>query len=158
MRSALTIWALFSGTAAFGGESMKVAVCSLSQIPGQVIEHAEAEVSYVFRSMDVEITWTEYAAFDASDPHRRPDFLLRLQVGGQITKAGPVSLEAMGRAFIDSDGSGFMADAYYGAVRDLTVLFPLTTSSQLLGYVITHELGPKGAYVVEIKSIHLSRT
>jgi len=52
-----------------------------------------------------------------------------------------VSLEAMGRAFMDNAGAGFMADAYCGAIRDLTAQFPLTTSSQLLGYVITHELG-----------------
>jgi len=40
----------------------------------------------------------------------RPDFIVRVQTGGHITKAGPVSLDAMGRAFMDATGYGFMVD------------------------------------------------
>jgi hypothetical protein len=43
----------------------------------------------------------------------RPDFIVRLRVGGHLPKAGPTSLEAMGRAFMNVDGTGNMADVYY---------------------------------------------
>jgi len=137
MGRALSIWMLFS-TAAFAGESMNVAVCNLGQIPGAAIAHAQAEAAYVFQTMGVEIHWMECSAQDAG---LRPDFIVRVQMGGRVTKAGPVSLEAMGRAFMDEKEYGFMADAYFGAIHDLTLLFPFAESDQLLGYVMTHELG-----------------
>src|ERR1051326_6769429 len=77
----------------------------------------------------------------AEDTRTRPDFIVRVQMGGRVAKAGPVSLEAMGRAFMDSTGYGFMVDTYYGAISDLTRRFPVTGSDQLLGYTIVHELG-----------------
>jgi hypothetical protein len=43
----------------------------------------------------------------------RPDFIVRLRVGGHLPKAGPTSLEAMGRAFMNVDGTGNMVDVYY---------------------------------------------
>jgi len=142
MRSVLSIWVLFWATAAFAGQSMTVAVCDVGQVPGAVIAHAEYEAAYVFQTMDVKIHWMDCGAdIGAADSRRRPDFIVRVQMGGHVTKAGPVSLEAMGRAFMDRTGYGFMVDTYYGEIRHLTLLFPLANSDQLLGYVMVHELG-----------------
>ena len=141
MRSAISIWVLFSTAAAFPGESMNVAVCNVGHIPDAVIEHAETETAYVFRSMDVEIHWTDCGAVGAEDARMRPDFIVRVRVGGHFTKAGPLSLEAMGRAFLDSADDGFMADTYYGAIHELALLCPIAEGDQLLGYTIAHELG-----------------
>jgi len=142
MRRTLTIWMMFSAPAAFAGESMNVAVCNLTQVSGTVIEHAKAEAAYVFRAIDVETHWMDCGAeVGAQDARLRPDYIVRVQLGGKIAKAGPVSLEAMGRAFMDSQEYGFMVDTYFGAINDLTLRFPLAGSDQVLGYVITHELG-----------------
>ena len=87
MRNGLLIGMMFSLAPAFGAEHMSVAVCNIGDLPAQVIEHAEAEAAYVFQSMD------------AADARMRPDFIVRVRVGGHLPKAGATSLEAMGRAF-----------------------------------------------------------
>jgi len=126
MKSGLLIGVLVSTTAALAGERMTVAVCNIGELPAQVIEHAEAEAAYVFQSMDVEIHWTTCGAeVDAADGRMRPDFIVRVRVGGHIAKAGPTSLEAMGRAFMNIDGAGNMADVYYGAIQELSHLYPV---------------------------------
>ena len=100
MRNGLLIGMMFSLAPAFGAEHMSVAVCNIGDLPAQVIEHAEAEAAYVFQSMDVEIRWTGCGAeVDAADARMRPDFIVRVRVGGHLPKAGATSLEAMGRAF-----------------------------------------------------------
>lgn len=121
---------------------MSVAVCNVGELPAQVIERAEAEAAYVFQSMGVEVRWTRCGAeVDAQDVRLRPDFIIRVRVGGHLPKAGPTSLEAMGRAFMNVDGAGNRADVYYGAVRDLTQLDPIATADQVMGYTMAHELG-----------------
>ncbi len=39
------------------------------------------------------------------------------------------------------DGTGKMADVYFGAIRELTLLDPITSADQLMGYTMAHELG-----------------
>ena len=141
MKRTLLISILFS-SAAFGGERMRVAVCNIGELPAQAIEHAEAEAAYVFQSTGVEIQWTSCGAeVDAADARMRPDFVLRVRTGGHLPKAGATSLEAMGRAFMNVDGTGNMADVYYGAIRELTLLYPVAGADQLMGYTMAHELG-----------------
>jgi len=131
-----------SVAAAFAGQSMRVAVCNRGQVPGTVVERAKAETAYVFQAMDVEIRWMECGAeIGAQDSRQRPDFIVRMQMGGHITTAGPASLDAMGRAFMNDTGYGYMVDTYYTAIRDLARLFPYAGDDQLLGYVMAHELG-----------------
>jgi hypothetical protein len=125
MKSRLWISGLLSVVAAFASEHMTVAVCNVGELPATVIEHAEAETAYVFQSMGVGIRWTNCGAeVDATDARMRPDFIVRVRVGGAL-KAGPTSLEAMGRAFMNVDGTGNMADVYYGAIRELALLDPM---------------------------------
>jgi hypothetical protein len=141
MKRTLSISILLS-TAAFGGERMRVAVCNIGELPAQAIEHAEAEAAYVFQSMSVKIQWTSCGAeVDAADARLRPDFVVRVRTGGHLPKAGKTSLEAMGRAFMNVDGTGNMADVYYGAIRELTLLYPAAGADQLMGYTMAHELG-----------------
>jgi len=141
-KSGLVIWILFFATAAWPGERMRVAVCNIGKLPSEVIQHAENEAAYVFRAMEVEIHWTGCGAeVSAEDVRMRPDFVLRVRIGGHIAKGGPTSLEAMGRAFMDPRGAGIMADVYYGAIQELTLLYPITGSDQVLGYTMAHELG-----------------
>jgi hypothetical protein len=142
MKRNLLISMLFSAVAAFAGEHMRVAVCNIGELPAQAIEHAETEAAYVFQSMGVEIQWTGCGAeVDAADARMRPDFVVRVRMGGHLPKAGNTSLEAMGRAFMNVDGTGNMADVYYGAIRELTLLFPVAGADQLMGYTMAHELG-----------------
>jgi hypothetical protein len=142
MKRTLLISVLFSTAAAFGGERMRVAVCNIGELPAQAIEHAEAEAGYVFQSMGVEIQWTSCSAeVDAADARLRPDFIVRVRTGGHLPKAGNTSLEAMGRAFMNVDGTGNMADVYYSAIRELTLLYPVAGADQLMGYTMAHELG-----------------
>ena len=142
MKRSLLMSGLLSAVAAFAGEHMTVAVCNVGELPAQAIEHAEAEAAYVFQSMDVEIRWTACGAeVDATDARMRPDFIVRARAGGHLPKAGPTSLEAMGRAFMNADGTGDMADVYYGAIRELTLLDPVIGADQLMGYTMAHELG-----------------
>jgi hypothetical protein len=142
MKSQLLISGLLSAVAALAGERMTVAVCNIGELPVSVVENAEAEAAYVFQSMEVEIRWTGCGAeVDAADARMRPDFIVRVRMGGHLPKAGATSLEAMGRAFMNVDGAGNMADVYYGAIRELTNLYPVAGSEQLMGYTMAHELG-----------------
>lgn len=81
------------------------------------------------------------AEVDAADARMRPDFIVRVRIGGHLPKAGDTSLEAMGRAFMNVDGTGNMADVYFGAIRELTLLYPVAGVDQLMGYTMAHELG-----------------
>jgi len=142
MKNGLLIWVVFSTTVALAGERMSVAVCNFGGLPAKIIEHAEAEAAYVFQSMGVDIQWTSCGAeVAAADARIRPDFIVRVRIGGHIAKAGPSSLEAMGRAFMNVDGSGNMADVYYGAIRELTLLDSIAGADQVMGYTVAHELG-----------------
>jgi len=142
MKSQLLISGLLSAVAVVAGEHMTVAVCNIGELPVSAIENAEAEAAYVFQSMDVEIRWTSCGAeVDAADARMRPDFIVRVRVGGHLPKAGATSLEAMGRAFMNVDGTGNMADVYYGAIRELTLLDPVAGADQVMGYTMAHELG-----------------
>lgn len=146
MRNALSALALLSAalpaTGAFAAQSMTVAVCNQGQLPDAVVRRAEDEAAYVFRSADVEIHWTGCGAEIAlADAHTRPDFIVRVRQGQDFEKVGPVSLEAMGRAFLDGTGDGYLADAYYGAIRQLTLSYPIAGADRVLGCTIAHELG-----------------
>jgi hypothetical protein len=142
MKRTFLISVLFSTAAAFAGEHMRVAVCNIGELPAPAIQHAEAEAGYVFQSMGIEIQWTGCGAeLDSEDARTRPDFIIRVRVGGHINKTGPVSLEAMGRAFMNEDGAGHMVDVYYGAIQQLTALYPVADRDQVLGCTMVHELG-----------------
>jgi len=133
---------MMSSTVAAFGERMDVTVCNVGHIPDTAIEYAENQAAYVFRAADVEIHWMSCGVeLPTPDARIRPGFIVRVLAGGPFAKADPVSLDPIGRAFMNAGGFGFQADAYYGAIRDVKSLYPGVGSDQLLGYTIVHELG-----------------
>jgi hypothetical protein len=50
--------AMAARAAVFTSERMDVAIGNIGDLPAQVIEHAEAEASYVFQAMHLEVHWT----------------------------------------------------------------------------------------------------
>ena len=121
---------------------MTVAICNIGDLPTRAIEHAEAEAAYVFQTMGVEIHWTSCGSeLDARNTEMRPDFIVRVRVGGQIKKTGAASLESMGRAFLNVDGAGYMVDVYYGAIQQLATRYPIADDDRVLGCTMAHELG-----------------
>jgi Zn-dependent peptidase ImmA (M78 family) len=50
------------------------------------------------------------------------------------------SLDAMGRAYLAENGEGYLADAYFEAIRKLAARHDADADA-LLGFVIAHELG-----------------
>ncbi len=142
MKRNLLISALCSTVAAFAGEHMTVAVCNVGELPAQVIERAEAEAAYVFQSMGVEIRWTGCGAeVDAADARVRPDFIVRVRIGGHLPKAGDTSLEAMGRAFMNVDGTGQHGRRLLRRNPRTDLLCPIAGADQVMGYTMAHKLG-----------------
>jgi len=121
---------------------MSVAVCNVIHLPTWMIEHAKAEAADVFRAVDVDIRWTSCGSeLREQDPHMRPDFIIRVLAGGHANKGGPASLETMGQAFLGAGGAGYLADAYYGAIREITLLYKSAGGDQVLAFTMAHELG-----------------
>jgi len=142
MKRGLFLSMLFSTAAAFGGEQINVAVCNIGQLPAQAIENAEDEAAYVFGTMAVEIYWMGCGAdLDPRNARMHPDFIVRVRLGGRISKTGPASLSSMGHAFIDDSGAGYIADVYYGAIQQLTSRYSVADEDRVLGYTMVHELG-----------------
>lgn len=71
----------------------------------------------------------------------RTDFIIRVRGGANVTPAGLTSLDLMGRAFLNAEGAGYIADIYYARIQELTRQYPFASSDQVLGYTMAHELG-----------------
>jgi hypothetical protein len=130
-----------SGRSAVSQVTLNVAVCDLGGIPVSVIEHAETDAAYVFRAMDVEIHWLSCAEMNVEDARMRTDFVIRMRVGGNVTTLGLASLDLMGRAFLNAEEAGYIADIYYDRIQELTRQYPFASNDRLLGYTMAHELG-----------------
>lgn len=121
--------------------TLNVAVCNLGNIPGWVIEQAETDAAYVFRAVDVDVHWLSCAEMNVEGVRMRTDFILRVRVGGDATPPGLASLDLMGRAFLNAQGTGYIADIYYARIQELTRQYPFASSDRVLGYTMAHELG-----------------
>jgi len=141
VKKGILVYALLSSMAAFAGEKMSVSVCNPGQLPAAVVASAEQQAGVVFRAIDVEVVWQECgqgaAAAKAAGERR---FTIRLRNDAPPKMAGPTSLDAMGRAYVPEEGTGFMADAYYRSVQ-LVAGANNSDTSALLGCVMSHELG-----------------
>lgn len=141
MRKSILVYAMLSSVAAFAGEKMVVSICNPSQLPPAVVASAETQAGVVFHAIDVEVVWQECGegAAAAEAAHLRR-FEIRLRNDAPPKMAGPTSLDAMGRAYVPKEGTGFMADAYYRSVQ-LVAGANSSDESALLGCVMSHELG-----------------
>ena len=135
MRSAL-LFALFSSATLFAAEPMYVSVCNLGGLPESTLARAKAQTEAAFRSAEVRIEWKGCN----EDPAATPWFTLRLRNDEPPKMAGTSSLNAMGRAFVTESGEGYLADAYFKAIRELASQHQ-ADAGDLLGYVMAHELG-----------------
>jgi len=118
---------------------MYVSLCNLGELSDSTVTRAKAETESVFLSAGVQIEWK--SCDEGPDGSVRTVwFTLRLRSGRPPQTAGPASLDAMGRAFLSPNGSGYLADAYIESIRVLADRYQGDPDA-LLGYVIAHELG-----------------
>jgi hypothetical protein len=131
----LLIFAALLTSRVAAGQVINVSICNLGGLSASVVRRAEVETQAVFHSPGIRIRW---AACDQASPP--PWFTIRLRGDRPPATAGATSLDAMGRAFLAGDGSGYMADAYIVAVQELSGRDG-SDAGVLLGVVIAHELG-----------------
>jgi hypothetical protein len=138
MRATLLL-AIFSAGTLFGAERMNVSVCNLGGLAESDVARAKAEVAAVFRPVEVQIEWKSCDEYGASRP-ARPWFVVRLRNDKPPVTRTAASLDAMGRAYLAESGEGYLADAYFEAIRKLAARHDADADA-LLGFVIAHELG-----------------
>ena len=122
------------------GQEMNVAICNLGGVNESVVSEAKSETDQVYRSADVQIVWRDCDDLPAA--RSRGDsswFVIRLRSDKPPHSVGPASLDVMGKAFVEDRG-GYMADAYFQAIRSNAQLHN-DDAGVLLGFVIAHELG-----------------
>lgn len=133
--------ALWSAGVLFAGSHVQVSVCNEGDIRPWVIRTAEAETGAVFQAARVTIVWLGCDSFPPPGADaRRPLYIVRLRCDLVPKTAGPLSLDAMGKAWVPESGSGDKADAYVRAVEDMAERHQVQ-AGVLLGYVMAHELG-----------------
>jgi len=135
MRATLVLAAAVLTHCVFAAEQVNVSICNLGGLKESVVRKARAETEAVFRPSKIRIEWS-----DCDQPSGPRTFIIRLRADKPPHTAGPSSLDAMGRAFLGKDGSGYLADAYFQSVRELSDLHGADAAA-LLGVVIAHELG-----------------
>jgi len=135
MRTTVVLAAAVLARCVFAAEQINVSICNLGGLKASVVRQAEAETQAVFRPSQIRIEWSD--CDQVTGPH---SFIVRLRGDKPPQTAGPSSLDAMGRAFLGKDGNGYLADAYFQSVRELSNFHGSDTAA-LLGVVIAHELG-----------------
>jgi hypothetical protein len=140
MRATLLLAILSAGTLS-AEERMNVSVCNIGNLPESVVAGAKAETEAVFRYAEVRIEWKGCDEYRASTAAGVPWFIVRLRNDKPPKSAGPSSLDAMGKTFLNKESEkGYLADAYYQAVQELAERHQVD-ADELLGCVMAHELG-----------------
>ena len=117
------------GSLLAGGQTV-VSVCNLASVPKSIVQHAQAEVVAVFARAGVTIEWL------ACD---KPGHALVVRLR-RTRPAASTTEDQLGRAFLDPEGHGSLADVYFNPVREFASANEAETNA-VLGYVIAHELG-----------------
>jgi hypothetical protein len=137
----LLFTAVCSTTILAGAQQIDVAVCSLGSVPDSAIAQAKTEAELVYRSVGIAIVWHGCDGFPApSEQLRSPWFVVRLRTDEPPVKVGAVSVDAMGKAFVEGHGRGSMADVYLQAIQATAEQYS-GDFGVLLGFVMAHELG-----------------
>ena len=122
-------------------ERVYIALCNRCDLPVSLIRDARAEVDRLFERCEVKIAWREcegdLAKLQASESNW---FLIRLQSRRSCGGRCIASPDAAGRAFLDPDETGHLADVYVQSVQDVADRHRGDTAA-LLGHVLAHELG-----------------
>src|SRR5690348_6338100 len=82
-------------------QRISVSLCNQGALTESVLRRAQAEAQVLFRSAQIRIEW-----WDCHQLAGRHPFIVRLRADKPPRRAGPLSLDAMGRAFLAEDGSG----------------------------------------------------
>jgi hypothetical protein len=135
MRATVLLAAAVLTRCAFSAEQINVSICNLGGLKESIVRQAKAETQAVFRPSQIRIEWSDCDQVAGSH-----SFIVRLRADKPPQTAGPSSLDAMGRAFLGKEGNGYLADAYFQSVRELSD-FHGADAAALLGVVIAHELG-----------------
>jgi len=136
-----TLLFVFCLEALDASERMAVTVCDLADLPHYLLEDAEREISFVFKSMDIDV---QFPGCEVVSPENAEAwFVIRLRKDGAPYYAGELSLHTMGRAFVSGSRqsyAGYIADIYAPAVKKFSQQTGIDEGS-LMGCSIAHELG-----------------
>ncbi len=120
---------------------MYVSLCNKVGLPVESVVRAQAETRLVFEAAGVEISWVGCDAAATAKLERGSQlFVVRLLADAPVHTSRNVSLEAMGRAYTPERGTGYLADAYVHSVTTFAAARQVDRD-ELLGFVISHELG-----------------
>lgn len=140
---AITGVVLLSGIAAAetkpGETQVRVLVYKTVQVPGAVLEHAEAEALRIFQPAAIRLTWVN-CSYEARNPdcRTRPTdtvFYLHIVAGRRSSND-----MAYGEAFVAEDGAGNLADLFFDRIKNAERNFGIDPG-RLLGAVAAHEIG-----------------
>ena len=141
MRAAIWLCAVVCTTPMFAGERMSVSVCTEGHQGSRLVAGAESEAAAVFRSLDVEIVWTQCQSAPLGDEAARQHwFTIRLRNGKPFFTPAVLSLDTLGEAFFRDDQPAYLAEVYYEAALQFASQRDVEPGV-LLGCVMAHELG-----------------
>jgi hypothetical protein len=141
MRAAIWLCTVICLTPVFAAERMNVSVCTEGHPGARLVAEAESEAAAVFRSLDVEIAWTQCRSAPLGEEAARQHwFTIRLRNGKPFFTPAVLSLDTLGEAFFRDDQAAYLAEVYYEAVQQFASRRNVE-SSALLGCVMAHELG-----------------
>src|SRR5690242_7916211 len=115
MRATVVLAAAVVTGSVFAGQQIEVSLCNPGTLTESVLRRAMAEAQAAFRAAQVTIEWSDCHQLEGRHP-----FIVRLRADKPPRTAGPLSLDAMGRAFLSTNGRGYLVDAYIQSVRDIS--------------------------------------
>lgn len=140
MRLALWMCAALFAPPGSAVERMTVSVCTRGSLDRKVVAGAEAAVTSLFDTVNIEVAWAKCdTGLEGSAAVRQHWYTVRLRDGKPfITPEG--ALDTLGEAFLSEVSESYIVDVYYQSVRALAGTQE-AEPALLLGYVIAHELG-----------------
>jgi hypothetical protein len=124
--------------ATLAARRINISICNFGELPEPLVSRAMAVIEVVFRSATVELAWR--SCEDEAAPLSIPRFWIRLRGEKPPQTTRLASFDAMGRAFVGESGTGYLADIYFGSIRDFAILSGCNAEI-LLAYTIAHEIG-----------------
>lgn len=142
-RWAITGVVLLSGIAAAatrpGDTQVRVLVYKTVQVPGAVLEHAQAEALRIFRPAAIRLIWVD-CSYETPNPEcrtRPTDTVIYLHIVAGRRSSNDL---AYGEAFVAEDGAGNLADLFFDRIKNAERNFGIDPG-RLLGAVAAHEIG-----------------
>lgn len=132
---------VFSIASAYGAAPLNVSLCNYAGVGRHSIAQARREAEIIFAAAGVSLVWQDCADFESVRiPAGERWFVVRLLADGSHWQPGPLSLDTMGRAFVDDNRKGAISDAYMHSIAGFANWFGDDQGS-VLGFVVAHELG-----------------